>query len=118
MENFTKCLVPSQGPRQHDVDLSHSADELHAIIDGEELQQDLQLTENQAYAATTNIPVVSDKCTTLSAQDPDKLYVEVDDGEMVKQGEYQLQDMILAVNQSYASTPNITVEPLYMYSAT
>jgi hypothetical protein len=70
--------MPSQEPRQHDVDLSYGAttlsgnpDELYATIDGEELQQDLQLTENQAYAATTNIPVVSNKCTTLSAQDTD-----------------------------------------------
>jgi hypothetical protein len=70
--------MPSQEPRQHNVDLSNGAttlsenpDELYATIDGEELQQDLQLTENQAYAATTNIPVVSNKCTTLSAQDTD-----------------------------------------------
>jgi hypothetical protein len=47
-----------------------------------------------------------------------QLYVEVDDGDMIKQGECQLQDMILAVNQSYASTPNITVEPNQCYGPT
>jgi hypothetical protein len=120
MENSTKHL-PSEGPRQHDVELSRGIttssedpDELYDTIDGEELRQVLQLTENQAYAATTNIPVLSNQCysaTTPSAQGPDEIYATID-------GEEQQQDLQLTWNQAYTAATNIPVVSGQCYSTT
>ena len=42
-------------------------------------QQDMELTENQAYIATPNIPVEPNQCyvTTTLSVDPDQLYATV-----------------------------------------
>lgn len=56
-------------------------DQLYATVQGEQQQQDMELTQNQAYVTTTNIPVEANECygiTAPSVGPDDQLYATVD----------------------------------------
>ena len=73
-------------------------------------QQDMELTANQAYVVTPNIPVEPNQCyvITTPSVDPDQLYATME-------GDQQLE---LTENQAYTATPNIPVEPNQCYVTT
>ena len=51
------------------------SDQLYVTVEREHQQQDMELTENQAYTVTPNIPVEPNQCysTTIPSVDPEEL---------------------------------------------
>ena len=103
----------TSGMKENDTNTSHCSKLSDTIpfVDPVTVKggQDMELTENQAYAATPNIPVKPNECVTMTPSvDTDQLYDTVE-------GEHQQQDMELKVNQAYTATPNIPVEPNQCY---
>ena len=76
---YTVTPIIPVGPNQCYVTTTPSVDpdqlyatvegeyQLYATVEGEYQQQDMKLTANQAYAATSNIPVEPNQCYGLNA---------------------------------------------------
>ena len=76
---------PTPSHVQQEVMQVHSVepDRLYATVDGEHQRQDMELTQNQAYITSPNIPVQPNECygTTTHPVGSDQLYATVVEGQ-------------------------------------